>query len=231
MKNFAGQWLLPAQRCPRRSRAEYQFPRFRREPPAVVHRGKPSSSSRAIVREDRSRCSTWSTPTTRSSTSASPATTASRRCTAAISGASRSTDGRARRAARTRAASCWSPPTPTATSPVLRGKWILENLLGTPPPPPPPDVPALKAKNRGRARALDARADGAASRQSGVRELPRLDGSARLRARDRSMRWAAWRTADENDNPIDASGAFPDGTHVRRRRSSCARRSRPAPTS
>ncbi|MGH9656920.1 MAG: DUF1592 domain-containing protein, partial [Bryobacteraceae bacterium] len=32
---------------------------------------------------------------------------------------------------------------PTRTSPVLRGKWILENVLGAPPPPPPPDVPDL----------------------------------------------------------------------------------------
>jgi len=32
---------------------------------------------------------------------------------------------------------------PTRTSPVKRGKWILENVLGTPPPPPPPNVPAL----------------------------------------------------------------------------------------
>ncbi len=32
----------------------------------------------------------------------------------------------------------------TRTSPVIRGKWILENLLGTPPPPPPPNVPALE---------------------------------------------------------------------------------------
>ena len=31
----------------------------------------------------------------------------------------------------------------TRTSPVIRGKWILENILGTPPPPPPPNVPAL----------------------------------------------------------------------------------------
>src|SRR6185369_15922261 len=32
----------------------------------------------------------------------------------------------------------------TRTSPVIRGKWVLENLLGTPPPPPPGNVPALK---------------------------------------------------------------------------------------
>ena len=29
------------------------------------------------------------------------------------------------------------------TSPVLRGKWVMEVLMGTPPPPPPPDVPAF----------------------------------------------------------------------------------------
>lgn len=33
---------------------------------------------------------------------------------------------------------------PTRTSPVNRGKWILDNLFNTPPPPPPPDVPALE---------------------------------------------------------------------------------------
>jgi hypothetical protein len=32
----------------------------------------------------------------------------------------------------------------TRTSPVMRGKWVLENVLGAPPPPPPPDVPALE---------------------------------------------------------------------------------------
>ena len=32
---------------------------------------------------------------------------------------------------------------PTRTSPVKRGKWVLENVLGTPPPPPPPDVPVF----------------------------------------------------------------------------------------
>ena len=55
---------------------------------------------------------------------------------------------------------------PNRTSPVLRGKWILENLLGTPPPPPP----AERARARGgrarqsRQRADDARAHGAAPR-------------------------------------------------------------------
>src|SRR6185369_6394662 len=35
---------------------------------------------------------------------------------------------------------------PTRTSPVIRGKWILSNILGVPPPPPPPNVPVLKEK-------------------------------------------------------------------------------------
>jgi hypothetical protein len=34
----------------------------------------------------------------------------------------------------------------TRTSPVVRGKWVLENLLSAPPPPPPPNVPALKTE-------------------------------------------------------------------------------------
>jgi mono/diheme cytochrome c family protein len=38
---------------------------------------------------------------------------------------------------------------PNRTSPVLRGKWVLENLLGTPPPPPPPNVPPLAEQQAG----------------------------------------------------------------------------------
>src|SRR5206468_3145856 len=38
---------------------------------------------------------------------------------------------------------------PNRTSPVVRGKWLLENLLGAPPPPPPPNVPALKENGEG----------------------------------------------------------------------------------
>src|SRR5262249_3471191 len=40
------------------------------------------------------------------------------------------------------------------TSPVLRGKWILENILGTPPPPPPPDVPTLDEQAVGKSVSL-----------------------------------------------------------------------------
>ena len=38
---------------------------------------------------------------------------------------------------------------PNRTSPVLRGKWVLENLLGAPPPEPPPDIPALEEERDG----------------------------------------------------------------------------------
>src|SRR5260370_24239994 len=38
---------------------------------------------------------------------------------------------------------------PTRTSPVIRGKWVLENLLNTPPPPPLPDAPAFDEKGVG----------------------------------------------------------------------------------
>jgi hypothetical protein len=44
----------------------------------------------------------------------------------------------------------------TRTSPVLRGKWILSNMLGTPPPEPPPNVPPL-AENKAGGKALSVR--------------------------------------------------------------------------
>ncbi len=70
---------------------------------------------------------------------------------------------------------------PTRTSPVKRGKFVLENLLGTPPPPPPANVPALE--EQGEASEGDAaRADGAASRESCVRFLPCANGSDWFRA-------------------------------------------------
>ena len=45
---------------------------------------------------------------------------------------------------------------PNRTSPVLRGKWLLQNILGAPPPPPPPNVPALSENVAGNATAFRA---------------------------------------------------------------------------
>jgi hypothetical protein len=56
---------------------------------------------------------------------------------------------------------------PTRTSPVKRGKWILENVLGTPPPPPAPDVPELPPTGQAQGHAPPA--DGAAPGQPHVR--------------------------------------------------------------
>ena len=70
------------------------------------------------------------------------------------------------------------------TSPVKRGVWVLENILGTPPPEPPPNVPALEDTDRRIEQGADAaRADDAAPRQPDLRRLPQDHGPDRLRAR------------------------------------------------
>ena len=98
----------------------------------------------SILREDRSVLDLLQRRTTRSSTSGWPSTTASRTSTAAASAAS-TLDADSRRGGLLRQGSILTVTSyATRTSPVIRGKWILENLLGVPPPPPPPDVPALK---------------------------------------------------------------------------------------
>ena len=73
------------------------------------------------------------------------------------------------------------------TSPVLRGKWVLEVLIGMPPPPPPPNVPALRG-DEGRARiaaALGARAHGRAPHESG-RASRAIASSIRSASRSRT---------------------------------------------
>jgi hypothetical protein len=97
------------------------------------------------------------------------------------------------------------------TSPVLRGKWILEALLGTPPPPPPPNVPALEDAHPG------ANAKTLRERLSEHRKNPacaschqRIDPLGfGLENYDVLGRW---RTEEETGGTIDATGELPDGT-------------------
>ena len=70
----------------------------------------------------------------------------------------------------------------TRTSPVVRGKFILENILGTPPPSPPPDVPYAQRKRKGAEAKDGAGTDGGASRQSDLRQLSQDHGPDRFRA-------------------------------------------------
>jgi hypothetical protein len=103
---------------------------------------------------------------------------------------------------------------PNRTSPVLRGAWILDKLLGAPPPEPPKDVPSLPENGRGQpARTLRARLE--QHRKSptcfachGVMDplglaLENFNAVGQYRATDPDTR-----------DPIDATGQFPDGTTI-----------------
>ena len=98
---------------------------------------------------------------------------------------------------------------PNRTSAVLRGKWFLDNVLGTPPPPPPPDVPALDDEG------ADERPRSMRDRLEQHRRNP-VCASCHARmdplgfAMENFDAIGAWRTS-EAGRPIDASGAMPDG--------------------
>jgi mono/diheme cytochrome c family protein len=98
---------------------------------------------------------------------------------------------------------------PNRTSVVQRGKWILENLLGTPPPPPPPDVPELKAAPHGKV--LSMREQMQVHRANAICAAchGRMDpiGFA-LENYDAVGRWRG----EDAGAAIDASGTLPDGT-------------------
>ena len=100
---------------------------------------------------------------------------------------------------------------PNRTSPVLRGKWILENLLGTPPALPPPDVPALE-ETTAAGEALSMREATERHRANPVcascHRLMDPPGFA-LEQFDAVGRF---RTRTAANTPIDASGELPDGT-------------------
>jgi len=97
---------------------------------------------------------------------------------------------------------------PTRTSPVLRGKWILENILGAPPPPPPPTVPALSEDADNSAKDLRAQLEKHRANSACATCHVRLDpmGFA-LENYDAVGKFRK----QENGMTIDASGQLPGG--------------------
>jgi hypothetical protein len=98
----------------------------------------------------------------------------------------------------------------TRTSPTLRGKWILDNILGTPPPPPPPNVPSLK--------------ETAETRNLSMRERMAMHRTNPVCASCHSLMdplglalenfdaIGSYRKVNSDRTPIDASGQLPNGT-------------------
>jgi len=101
---------------------------------------------------------------------------------------------------------------PNRTSPVVRGKWILENLLGSPLPPPPPDVPTLKEKPNAADEELSMRDRIAQHRASPVCAACHAMMDPLGLSLENYDFVGKWRTADEALISIDASGTLPDGT-------------------
>jgi len=99
----------------------------------------------------------------------------------------------------------------TRTSVVLRGKWLLENIMGTPPPAPPPNVPALKDRTD------DGKIKSVRQSMEEHRANP-VCASCHLRmdplgfAMENFNAIGKWRTTEgEARTPIDSSGVLPDG--------------------
>lgn len=97
------------------------------------------------------------------------------------------------------------------TSPVFRGKWILNTVLGTPPPEPPANVPALvDKKTQGRTQSVR-------ERMAQHRSNPTCSACHSLIdpagfALENFDAIGRWRTVDESYNKIDATGILPDGS-------------------
>ena len=97
------------------------------------------------------------------------------------------------------------------TSPVNRGKWVLVNILGTPPPDPPANVPALDDRK------TQAKVSTLRERMSRHRANPACASCHNIIdpagfALENFDAVGRWRLVDESFNTIDASGALPDGT-------------------
>ena len=107
----------------------------------------------------------------------------------------------------------------TRTSPVLRGKWILENILGAPPPEPPPDVPTLKENVKPTDQSVETvAAPSVRQRMEEHRANQPCAGCHKMMdpigfALENFDGVGQWRTQDGRA-PVDASGQLVDGTKV-----------------
>jgi hypothetical protein len=96
------------------------------------------------------------------------------------------------------------------TSPVMRGKWILKNIMGTPPPDPPPNVPALPdRKTQAKATTLRERMGQHRANEPCKTCHSMIDPPGF--ALENFDAIGRWRTVDESFNVIDPSGSLPDG--------------------
>jgi len=102
------------------------------------------------------------------------------------------------------------------TSPVIRGKWFLTTFLGVSPPDPPPNVPALKEKpadSTGNVKALTMRQSLEAHHSNPACATCHRSFEPMGFALENFDAVGAWRRQDEGQ-PIDATGVFPDGTKL-----------------
>ena len=97
------------------------------------------------------------------------------------------------------------------TAPVVRGKWVMENLLGSPPPPPPPNVPALPAEPGKAPRTMRERMEAHRANPACASCHKAMDPIGF--AMENMDAIGAWRTVDAGV-PIDASGQLTDGTPI-----------------
>jgi hypothetical protein len=100
---------------------------------------------------------------------------------------------------------------PDRTSPVLRGKWVLENLLGAPPPPPPPDVPTLQEASKTKPTTVRQRLEQHRENAFCANCHARMDPLGFPLEHFDAI--GQWRDA-EGEVPIDATATLPDGSTV-----------------
>ena len=100
------------------------------------------------------------------------------------------------------------------TSPVLRGKWLLENMLGAPPPPPPANVPALRELGEEGVPPSSVRERMELHRQNPVCASCHAQMDPLGFALENFDAVGRWRTTGEGGTPIDATAVLPNGVTI-----------------